>query len=79
MLGDKIKELRKALKITQKELGQNVGLSTSSIGMIESNRQGASSEKLREIADFFGVTVDYLLSEGDTKNIEKKKETTLLQ
>ena len=34
MLGDKIKELRKALKITQKELGQNVGLSTSSIGMI---------------------------------------------
>ncbi|MDB2086447.1 helix-turn-helix domain-containing protein [Clostridium paraputrificum] len=73
MLGDKIKELRKALKITQKELGQNVGLSTSSIGMIESNRQGASSEKLREIADFFGVTVDYLLSEGDTKNIEKKE------
>ena len=68
MLGDKIKELRKALKITQKELGQNVGLSTSSIGMIESNRQGASSEKLREIADFFGVTV-----EGDTKNIEKKE------
>ena len=73
MLGDKIKELRKALKITQKELGQNVGLSTSSIGMIESNRQGASSEKLREIADFFGVTVDYLLSEGDTKHIEKKE------
>ena len=73
MLCDKIKELRKALKITQKELGQNVGLSTSSIGMIESNRQGASSEKLREIADFFGVTVDYLLSEGDTKNIEKKE------
>ncbi len=73
MLGDKIKELRKKMKITQKELGKNVGLSTSSIGMIESNRQGASSEKLKEIADFFEVTVDYLLSDDDDNQIEKKE------
>ncbi len=79
MLGDKIKELRKKMKITQKELGQQVGLSTSSIGMIESNRQGASSEKLKEIADFFGVTVDYLLSDDDNKeiNIENVKNVKL--
>lgn len=74
MLGDKIKELRKKMKITQKELGKNVGLSTSSIGMIESNRQGASSEKLKEIADFFGVTVDYLLSENENSETIRKKE-----
>lgn len=80
MLGDKIKSLRKALKITQKELGENVGLSTSSIGMIESNRQGASPDKLKLIADFFGVTVDYLLSENEDNkeiNIEEVKNINL--
>lgn len=80
MLGDKIKSLRKALKITQKELGENVGLSTSSIGMIESNRQGASPDKLKLIADFFGVTVDYLLSENEDNkeiNIEEVKNIKL--
>lgn len=70
-LGDKIKTLRKERRITQQELGRNVGLSTSSIGMIESDKQGASSEKLKEIADFFGVTVDYLLSEDE--EISKNK------
>lgn len=74
MLGDKIKKLRKEMKITQKELGEKVGLSTSSIGMIESNRQGASPDKLKLIADFFGVTVDYLLSENNTINIENKEK-----
>lgn len=68
MLGDKVKLLRKQNKITQKELGRNVGLSTSSIGMIESNKQGASPEKLKEIASFFGVTVDYLLSDEEENN-----------
>lgn len=63
MLGDKIKELRKKNNITQKDLADGVKLSRSAIGMIEGNKNGATSEKLREIADFFGVTIDYLLNE----------------
>lgn len=80
MLGDKIKSLRKAKKINQQQLANAVGLSRSSIGMIEANKNGASSEKLKEIADFFGVTVDYLLSENnDNKklNIEDVKDVKL--
>ena len=64
-LGDKIIKLRKDRKLSQQELADNLKLSRSSIGMIESNKQGASSEKLKEIADFFGVTVDYLLSSDE--------------
>lgn len=75
MLGDKIKKLRKEMKLTQKQLGKAVGLSTSSIGMLESNQNGASSDKLREIADFFGVTVDYLLSDNETGLNEKDKKS----
>ncbi|WP_414632255.1 helix-turn-helix domain-containing protein [Clostridium sp. UBA1652] len=69
MLGDRIKQLRKQQKITQVQLAEAVGLKQSSIGMIESNKNGASSEKLKEIAEFLGVTVDYLLSDEE-KNTE---------
>lgn len=74
MLGDKIKKLRKLQKINQQQLADAVNLSRSAISMIESNRNGASPDKLREIADFFGVTVDYLLSADEANgNIEEIK------
>lgn len=71
MLGDKIKSLRKSKKISQKKLGEALNLSQSAIGMIEGNKNGASPEKLKEIANFFGVTVDYLLSNEEDKDIVK--------
>ena len=73
MLGDKIKKLRKERHITQSELANAIGLSRSSIGMIESNKQGTGNDSLINIADFFDFTVDYLLSEDDAENIEKKE------
>lgn len=80
MLGDKIKKLRKDCKITQTELAEAVGLRQSAIGMIERNKNGASPDKLKLIADFFGVTVDYLLSENEDNkeiNIEEVKNIEL--
>lgn len=65
MLGDKIKKLREDKKMTQQELADSVGLSQSTIGMIEGNRQGAGRKTLVKLADFFGVTVDYLLSDDE--------------
>jgi repressor LexA len=67
MLGDKLKQLRKSKNISQKKLGEILNLSQSAIGMIESNKNGASSEKLKEIADFFGVSVDFLLKDENNK------------
>lgn len=75
MLGDKIKRLRKEMKLTQKQLGKALGLSTSAIGMLESNQNGASSDKLKEIATFFNVTVDYLISDAETGLNEKDKKS----
>lgn len=74
MLGDKIKSLRKSKKINQQQLADSVNLSRSAIGMIEANKNGASSEKLKEIADFFEVTVDYLLSDDENSEDINKKE-----
>ncbi len=68
MLGEKVKTLRKALKITQKELANTVGVSQSTIGMIEGNRQGASNDTLLKLSIALNTTVDDLLSDSSIEN-----------
>lgn len=70
MLGDKVKNLRKSLKITQKELAATIGLSQSTVGMIESNKQGASNDTLLKLAKALDTTVDYLLSDEENIKVE---------
>ena len=80
MLGDKIKTLRKERRITQQELANAIDVVQSTIGMIESGKKTGSPQTLVKLADFFGVTVDYLLSENDDSkelNIEEVKNIKL--
>lgn len=78
MLGDKVKELRKMNHITQQQLAKALNLSQSTIGMMEKNKQGASKKTLMKIADFFNVTVDFLLSDEemdiDTNKLSKHNQ-----
>jgi transcriptional regulator with XRE-family HTH domain len=78
MLGDKVKQLRKKIGITQQELAASIGLSQSAIGMIEGNKQGASNDTLIKLAQALNTTVDYLLS-NDTaiSTNENTDESTL--
>lgn len=62
MLGDKVKFLRKKMKITQQSLATIIGVSQSTIGMIEGNKQGASNDTLIKLSNALNTTVDYLLS-----------------
>ncbi len=64
MLGNKVKLLRKERKITQQKLAEAIGVSQSTIGMIEGNRQGASNDTLIKLANTLNTTVDYLLSDN---------------
>ena len=57
----RVYELRKKSGLSQKELGEAVGLSHKAISIIESGARSTSIEKLIALADFFGVTIDYLL------------------
>ncbi|ACD24183.1 helix-turn-helix transcriptional regulator [Clostridium botulinum] len=68
MLADKVKYLRNNLNLTQEELANKLGISQSSIGMIERNKRPAGRKMLIKLADFFNVTVDYLLSDSDENN-----------
>jgi len=62
VIGERIKKLRKENEITQEELAKNIDVSTSMVGMYETNARKPSYEVLIKIAKYFGVSTDYLLN-----------------
>ena len=76
----RLKELRKAKGLTQEEMisqfneryGKQYG--ASPISMFENGKRIPETQSLMDFADFFGVSVDYLLGRADPaeKPVEKK-------
>lgn len=62
MLGKRIAALRHASGLSQSELGKQLGVSSSAVGMYEQGRREPSVDTLVRIARLFGVTTDYLLT-----------------
>lgn len=63
MLGDKIKELRKSKNMYQQDLADALSVSKSTVAMWETNKRIPDTTMLVKIADYFDITVDYLLEE----------------
>ena len=59
--GEILAELRKDRGLKQKELAKIMHVSTSTISNYEIGAHYPDIEKLMELADYFGVTTDYLL------------------
>jgi len=59
--GERLAGLRKAKELSQADLAGFFKLGQSTIGMYETNKREPDSTVLKGLADFFGVTVDYLL------------------
>ena len=60
-LGDVIRELRKGKKLTQDDLAPLLNVTRATLANWEVNRADPNLEDLNKIADFFNVSVDYLL------------------
>lgn len=60
-----MRQLRKKAQLQQKELGEQVGLSSNAIGMMERGNRGTTIEKLVLLAEYFQVSTDYLLGITD--------------
>lgn len=65
-IGIKIKELRKIHNLSQEELASHVGVTRQSITNYENMSSQPDIEILKNIALFFHVTTDYLLSIDDS-------------
>lgn len=64
-------ELRVLRKLTQKDVGDAVGLSAKSICTIENGTSKTSIDKLIAIADFFDVSIDYLVGRTDKREVNR--------
>lgn len=61
-LGNRIREERIKMNLTQEQLSEKINISKNFVSLIE-NGQNMSVEILVSLAQTFGVTVDYLLSD----------------
>ena len=64
-----LRELRKTRNLTQSELGMTLGLSKAVISKYENGLGYPGFDVLIRIADFFGVTTDYMLGVDQSKTL----------
>ena len=62
---NRIAELRKKKKMNQKELGSIVGVAQNTICNWENEKREPDYDSLIKMADYFGVSVDFLLGRDE--------------
>lgn len=67
----RLKELRLLKNLSQKLFGEIIGLSMQTVNDMERGRSTTTFEKLVLIADYFDVSVDYLLGRTDNPKVNK--------
>ena len=63
----RLKELRKERKISQLKLALDLNMNQNTISRYENMERAADYETLVKFADYFGVSVDYLLGRTEKK------------
>lgn len=71
-IGAKITELRKAKNWSQTDLANNIEVSRVIIGRYERNEAAPSIDIAKKMADAFGVSLDYLVGEGQNASFDKQ-------
>lgn len=61
----RLKELRKSKRMTQQRLAIELNMNQNTISRYESGEREADYQTLIAIADYFGVSIDYLLERTD--------------
>ena len=64
VLADQIKKHRRAAGLTQSQFAEEFHVATGTIGMWETGKREPNSRTLVKLAQFFGISVDDLLSGG---------------
>ena len=63
-IGEKIKKHRKAMKMTQTELGERLGVQKNAVSKWETGRvEDIPTGKIRQMAELFDVPVAYLVQD----------------
>ncbi len=77
--GQRLKSLRDEKAVTQEELSNYLGVGRPTIAGYETKGKQPSFEILKKIANFFNVSIDYLLGRTDMRQLikeQKKSDST---
>ncbi len=81
ILGNNIRNLRKAKNLSQEKLAEIIGLERDSLSSIETGRAFTSSEVIANISNYFNVEPSLLFKsdfiEHTDKEVNLKKEITV--
>lgn len=67
----RLKELREKRRMSQVLLGMELNMSQNTISRYENGEREAGYKELIAIADYFGVSIDYLLERTDNPQINR--------
>lgn len=70
LFGERVKELRLARNLMQVQLAKELGLAKQTVSNWENEYIQPSVETLWLVADYFGVSMDYLMGRDNKKYLE---------
>lgn len=74
---NRLKELRKQKGLTQQELADEISVSKITVLRWENEERQIKPEKAQQLADYFGVSVGYLLGYSEYRELEKALDKTI--
>lgn len=76
MISEQLTAIRKQRKFTMKDVSEAIGVSLSAYQKYENGTRDVSTETLTKLADFYGVTTDYLLGRetGEPETLDKLEQ-----
>lgn len=72
VLSVRIKELRKQKKLTQEEIATRLGVGRTTYLGYENGKIGIPAKRLEELADMFGVSIDYISGKTEHRTIYER-------
>lgn len=74
MFGTRLAALRKQKKLSQYELAEKLGFSRGKLANYEQGTREPDYETLKFLANFFDVSIDYLLGNSDSPQLSDDEE-----
>lgn len=74
MFGTRLAALRKQKKLSQYELAEKLGFSRGKLANYEQGTREPDYETLKFLANFFDVSIDYLLGNSDSRELSDEEE-----
>ena len=65
---NRLKLLREEKNMTQAEIAQIIGVTSQAYGLYENGKRDISTENLKALSNFYGVTTDYILGHSNERN-----------